>query len=421
VFIEHGMFMNHVKSFSLPLSLLTAPTIALTAALSVFFTAAVFAATEVEISAASVISQEESILDLDQFRSGEAIYADSSHPEALDKDVTWERGDSLAPLFLPAYLNGGTYTEGWDFVFDFDDGIIISAQIVISNFGSGNHRMLVLVKLTDPSGREVTLKNGRGRSDWFKHEDEFDYQIAQHHFWKDGDTFYFRFSHPSGDINLVAESITEPLNLGIVWSGAKVGYQYVNIFAPRMMVSGQYRIKDEDSGIVQAYQTLGHGVGHGIRHITSSAMGEASRAWLRAFASGSSSNNELSPVIDMRQLKNGRTKANVRLLDATGSVIDDLSFETESSLLKDSRADCCSVIALNAAGTGNLDGTISLDKQVQQFDVVDELKPFERFFVRMFKTPISTRFRLSYDLTYTANGTSVHLIGQGLADLMTLK
>jgi hypothetical protein len=150
-------------------------------------------------------------------------------------------------------------------------------------------------------------------------------------------------------------------------------------------------------------------------------MGEASRAWLRAFASGSSSNNELSPVIDMRQLKNGRTKANVRLLDATGSVIDDLSFETESSLLKDSRADCCSVIALNAAGTGNLDGTISLDKQVQQFDVVDELKPFERFFVRMFKTPISTRFRLSYDLTYTANGTSVHLIGQGLADLMTLK
>ena len=187
-----------------------------------------------------------------------------------------------------------------------------------------------------------------------------------------------------------------------------------------MAVSGQYRIKDEDTGIAEEYQTLGKGVGHGLRHVTSSAMGEASTIWLRAFASGSSSNHDLTPVVDIRQLKNGTTKANIRLLDSKASVVDDLSFEIEASLLEDSRAECCLIISINAAGAGDLNGTISLNTQVQKFDVVDELKPFERFFVRMFKTPVNTRYRISYDFTYTVNGISAKVTGDGLADLMTL-
>ena len=77
-------------------------------------------------------------------------------------------------------------------------------------------------------------------------------------------------------------------------------------------------------------------------------------------------------------------------------------------------------IPITAVGAGELNGTISLTTQVQKFDVVDELKPFERFFVRMFKTPVNTRYRISYDFTYISNGISTKVTGKGLADLMTL-
>jgi hypothetical protein len=407
VCLERGMFMKQVKFLSLTLSLLIFPSLS-------------FAATGTDIVSPSVNTAEESILGLNQVRPVVVTETGLTHSVGTDKDVMWEQGDSSVPVYAPAYLNGSTYSEGWDFLFDFDDGTIISAQIAVSNFGTGKHRMLVLIKLTEPGGREITLKNGRGRSDWSKHEGEFDYQIAQHHFWKDDDIFYFRFSHPSGDIDLVAESMADPLDLGVVWSGGKRGYQYVNIFAPKMAVSGQYRIKDEDTGVVEEYQTLDKGVGHGLRHVTSSAMGEAATAWLRAFATGSSSNNDLNPVVDIRQLKDGKTKANIQLLDSKASVVDDLSFEIEASLLEDSRAECCLLIPINATGSGSLNGTISLNTQVQKFDVVDELKPFERFFVRMFKTPVNTRYRISYDFTYTVNEISAKVTGDGLADLMTL-
>ena len=343
------------------------------------------------------------------------------HSLDLNKDVKWEQGQGATPVYTPAYLSPSAYSEGWDFVFDFADGTVVSAQIAVSNFGKGKHRMLVLVKLTDPDGREMTLKNGRDRVDWFKHQGEFDYEIAKHHFWKQGNTFYFRFSHPTGDIDLTAVSVTEPLDLGVVWSGGK-GYQYANIFAPRMRVSGRYRTQSRDDGTVSEYQTLSDGYGHGLRHITSSAMGEASGAWLRGFASGASTQAELSPVIDMRQLKNGNTRGNIRLLDDAGEVIDDLSFETEISLLKGRREDCCSVISVSAISeAGILSGTIHLMQQVQQFNVVNELKPFERFFVSIFKTPVNSRYRMSYDLNYNANDSSQGVQGQGLADLMTLE
>ena len=401
------MFMNQVKFLSLALSLLMLPSVSL-------------AATGTDIVSTSEKSTEAPAPGSNQIGPVVAIEAGLNHSISTGKGVMWDQGDSIAPVYAPAYLNGSTYSEGWDFMFDFDDGTIISAQIAVSNFGSGKHRMLVLIKLTDPVGREITLKNGRGRSDWIKHEGEFDYQIAQHHFWKDNDTFHFQFSHPSGDIDLVAKSIAAPMDLGIVWSGTKRGYQYVNVFAPKMAVSGQYRIKDENTGVAEEYQALGKGVGHGLRHVTSSAMGEAASAWLRAFATGSSSDHDISPVVDIRQLKNGKTRANIRLLDHEASVVDDLSFEIEASLLEDKRAECCMNIPITAVGAGELNGTISLTTQVQKFDVVDELKPFERFFVRMFKTPVNTRYRISYDFTYISNGISTKVTGKGLADLMTL-
>ncbi|MBT5032458.1 MAG: hypothetical protein HOM55_09220, partial [Proteobacteria bacterium] len=163
-----------------------------------------------------------------------AVFAAAlDHSINLNEDVQWVQGQGAAPVYTPAYLSPSTYSEGWDFVFGFADGTVVSAQIVVSNFGRGKHRMLVLVKLTDPDGHDMTLKNGRDRVDWFKHQGEFDYEIAKHHFWKQGNTFYFRFSHPTGDIDLTAVSVTEPWDLGIVWSSGK-GYQYANIFAPRI-------------------------------------------------------------------------------------------------------------------------------------------------------------------------------------------
>ena len=180
------------------------------------------------------------------------------------ENKTWDIAEGNPPVFDPAYLNGSTYSEGWDFVFHFDNGIVVGAQMAVSNFGKGKHRLLVLVKLTTPEGEEMTLKNGRARKDWFRHEGEFDYEIARHHVWKDGGVFHFRFVHPSGDISIEAEPVTEAMDLGLVWQGRNDHYQYVNIFAPRLKAAGRYRVRDED-GNEGEWQELGSGTGHGLR------------------------------------------------------------------------------------------------------------------------------------------------------------
>ena len=132
-YLERGMFMNQVKFLSLTLSLLFIPSLS-------------FAATGTDIVSPSVNAVEESTLDANQIGPTVAIEAGLDHSVSTGKDVMWEQGDSIAPVYSPAYLNGSTYSDGWDFMFDFDDGTIISAQIAVSNFGSGKHRMLVLVK-----------------------------------------------------------------------------------------------------------------------------------------------------------------------------------------------------------------------------------------------------------------------------------
>ena len=138
--------------------------------------------------------------------------------------------------------------------------------------------------------------------------------------------------------------------------------------------------------------------------------------------------SDMAPVIDLRQLKSGDTAGTIRLLDDKGNPVADFELQTDQSLLEQGRESCCTMIPVEARGVQEgtdipykLEGQIRLLEQVQKFDVVDELKPFERFFVRMFRTPVNTRYILEYDLSFTSGEESRIVQGRGLADLMTLE
>ena len=69
---------------------------------------------------------------------------------------------------------------------------------------------------------------------------------------------------------------------------------------------------------------------------------------------------------------------------------------------------------------GSISGRISMQRLLQRFDLVPELKPVERFFVQFINTPVQYRYLVEYEIEHRSASGTQRLSGIGLAEVMAL-
>ena len=348
-------------------------------------------------------------------------------------DIAWDPASGAPPIFEPAFLTQKDYNEAWEFFFHFGDGAFVSLQMSVFNIGKGDHRTLVIGKLTTPEGTELVLKNGRSRDRWSYEPGKFDLRVENHHFYRDGDDFKLVIKNVNGEIEITGTPVMAPWDIGYTARQkdrrGNEDFQYVSVFAPRMVATGRYRLSPEgrEDAEGEPWIDLPAGTGMGLRQVTSMDLAKLLKAWIRIspIQNGDTSDaNGVMPVFNLFVSNGDDMKHRAALFRDDMLVTGEIQFSTPVLVdLPDDLTDCCDIsIPVSAEGLGRkVKGRIDLTSHIQSFRLVDVLSTGDRFLARFKKSPVHNRFMIDYDLVIDADGIQEHVTGTGFADRVIFK
>jgi hypothetical protein len=346
------------------------------------------------------------------------------------EDVAWDLANGNPPTFEPAFLTQKNYNEAWEFFFNFGDGTFVSLQMSFFNIGMGDHRSLVIAKLTSPDGLELVLKNGRARHEWSYVPGKFDFRVAKHHFYRDGDDFKLLINHSRGEIEITATPDLEPWEIGYtVRKPGRKGtedYQFISVFAPRMTAAGRYRVSPEgrEDADGEPWIDLPEGRGMALRQVASMDLAKMFKTWVRiapVTPDAAGDGPDIMPAIHLFIGRDDEIKHRIALFRDGKLMSGEIEFDTGFPLdMPDDPADCCDIVVPVSAEVPELGrtvkGTIRIVKHVQSFDLLDVLSARDRFLASFKKSPRHNRFLIEYDLVIDEGGEKKHVSGTGFAD-----
>ncbi len=331
------------------------------------------------------------------------------------------------PDFQPFFLGEELYTEGWDQYFYFADGTLVTVQVLITNLGIGDHRAVVLGSLIQPNGERRVIKNGRPRKDWTFAEDGFDFKIARHRITGTPPDYRISLDNKNGRLELEYRSLVPPWRLGRTFEKSSDDYQAIVVYAPQLSAEGRFQLGPAQGGKDEGepWQALKGGRGFALRYLNTAGVSRLFSEWIKVFPVDP--NNGPIPVMYLGTTSEGSAVARLALYDegVLRHDVDGFSFTTTRRRLDDSKDDRALPYEINVdlAKSGlRIVGTIKLVRLLHRFDLVDDLKPIERVFVRFVNTPIQYRFLAEYDLRYRGDRDAEErrLSGQAVAEIMRL-
>ena len=353
----------------------------------------------------------------------------------LAEDVAWDIKDGDPPVFQPAFLDGKNYNESWEFFFRFGDGAFVSAQMSIFNIGRGDHRTMVVGKLTTPDGLELVLKNGRARDEWTYDPEVFDLRVENHRFYRDGDDFKLIIKNVNGEVEITATPVLEPWNLGYTaWEEGRKGridYQFVSIFAPAMTARGRYRLSPEgrDDAEGEPWVDLPPGGGMALRQVTSVDLAKLLKGWIRIApisSDAAAGEPDVMSAINLFIANGSGMKHKAAIFRDGQLVTGEIEFDSPVPLdLPEDKLECCDIsipISARMPDLGRqIEGTIILVEHIQSFKLLDVLSPGDRFLAGFRKSPVHNRYLIEFDLVIDENGTKNTVRGTGIADSVRFK
>ena len=329
---------------------------------------------------------------------------------------TQASGDDLRPRLLQDEL----YTEGWDFYFLFEDGAWVTVQTIISNFGPGNHRGLVIGTVTMADGGSMVLKNGRPREKWQFSETGYDFKLARHHIRGEFPDYQIRLRNGRGELEIDL-SATSPAWRPLASEPGADGY-YISMFLTQFKASGRYRsLREGDRE--QKWTPLEGGRGYAVRYLNAKSLSKVASGWLRL--SPLHADGDEMPLLLLLTRPDGRQSNHMALLK--GDVIAwqghgfEVGYEQPVSMVPNGHPVPQTITLKLEDGETSISGTIRVRQLLQRFDFVDELKKLERIFIRFTNTPVHYRYLADYDLRVSDGEGSRRLTGTGLTEFMTLK
>ena len=328
----------------------------------------------------------------------------------------------------PQFLSGERYSEGWDQYFLFDDGSLLSTHFVVTNFGIGEHRGLVIGTLVGADGTTLTIKNGRARRDWSHAPDGLDLRIASHQLSEHAGRYRLSLNNASGEVEVDFHAVAEPWRIGRTWESADAKeYQRVSVYAPAANATGRFRLGPRSGGdpVNEPWSVLGQGSGFGLRYVNSVALALIATDWVRVFPLRGE--QTLAPALNVLSKTVGGRSAQFAIVNReTGRLLhaDEVAVEYDSIEHAGHRGriyDVPNKFSARGQGPGfSFSGTIVAVRFIHAFDLVEELKPIERFFVQFTKTPVHFRYLADYDIDFASEGTTSRLTGKALVEILSL-
>ncbi len=329
----------------------------------------------------------------------------------------------------PLFLSGERYSEGWDQYFYFPDGSLLASHFLVTNFGLGDHRGLVVGTLVRADGTTLTIKNGRARKEWTFSDDRLRLHIASHELAQEPGGFRLYLKNASGEIEADFEPLSEPWRIGRTFQGSNgETAQRVSVYAPTARVEARYRLGPRSGGdpLHEPWTDLGEGSGFALRYINAVALGSLAAGWLRAFPlHGTESRAPALTVVakpegghENRFAIIDRKTGHTRPLDSVRTEYQ--SFHTVSH--GNEMHDVPREIVVAASGPGfSVSGNMVTSQFLHKFDLVEELKPVERFFVKFTTTPVHFRYLADYDFVIDSDGSTDRLTGKALVEFLSLR
>lgn len=327
----------------------------------------------------------------------------------------------------PELLSGKRYSEGWDQHFAFDDGSLLSTHFIITNLGIGDHRGLVIGTLIRPDGNTLTIKNGRARKDWSFSSDRLDLRLASHQLSVADGRYRLFLKNASGEIEVAFDALAPPWRMGRTWEDHdEEAYQRLTAYAPAATATGRFRLGPRSGADPEnePWTSLGEGRGFGLRYVNSVALAGIAKDWVRVFPLRGKPGP--APALSALWDADRGHRAQFALIDGHGGLLqeaDDVSVEYASLENISHQGQIYAVpdkLRVTGRGPGfSFSGTIASERFLQTFDLVEELKPVERFFVRFTKTPVHFRFLADYEIDLTAGQDTSRLIGTALMEVLS--
>lgn len=322
--------------------------------------------------------------------------------------------------FRPRLLKDEQYTEGWDFYFLFEDGTWVTVQTIISNFGPGNHRGLVIGTVSMADGGSMVLKNGRPRDKWQFSPTGYDFKLARHRIQGGFPDYRIRLRNGRGELEIDL-SATSPAWRPLA-SGSGSDRYYVSMFLTQLKASGRFRSLRE-RGPEQKWTALEGGRGYAVRYVNEKALSKVASGWLRL--SPLHADGDEVPLMLFRTRPDGRQSNHLALLKEDVIAWQghgfEVSYEQPVSMVRDGHPVPQTIALKLEQGGTSISGTIRVRQLFQRFDFVDELQKLERIFIRFINTPVHYRYLADYDLRVSDSEGTRRLTGTALTEFMTLK
>lgn len=293
---------------------------------------------------------------------------------------------SADALFEPRLLADDTYSEGWEQLFRFADGTLLSAHFMITNLGPGSHRGIVIATLTLPDGTRYLVKNGRPRRAWQPLSGPGRLGIAGHRLLRRGGGYHLVLRNSVAEVELDYRPTVPAWDLGRTWVDKEAGRYLDRVYyAPALEARGRFRPGPaRGGGAGSPWRPLAQGRGWALRYVNSTGAHRLLRRRLRLTSLGGHLRvmaGEFWVTADgTRRGRLARWRGGRLLADRPVRAFQRRPGQPDRPLA-----------ALVLAG-GGLDGHLGGVRLLEEFDVLAHMDLLERLLIGAYSRPVERRY-----------------------------
>lgn len=317
--------------------------------------------------------------------------------------------DLTAPKLLP----DSSYSEYWEQQFLFNDSSFVTSQFLITNLPFSKHHGIMVGTLKKPQDDTIIIKNGRKKSGWaFSEADTSDtMRIFQHELITTPEHYKLKLHNTAAEVDVTFHNAVSAVEL--ISPENKLNLPAITLYAPSATASGKWRAGPEigGKGPEGPWLNLGNGFGYGLHVVHTEKPNKQMKSWVRFTAKATDTQNFV-PIFNAFETSKGKMHYKMLLLSKTNAPISlsDVKFKNISQ----------NKWKLQAANKGQkLSGIIEVTKQLDTFNLKDQLNAIEKLAAGSDADVARNRFLATYSFTFGSNGKNQTLNGSAIFEDIT--